>query len=134
LISSLKYKKLLFSIFIIALWVGFIFLISSNNTGKLGSSFSLFVWLVITRHTALIIGGIAILTAILLRIIKNLDYRNSFIYILIGASNSFLYVFAVIFFNIKPPETPAIHDFIPNLLIGFLIMVDIFFLDTALKA
>ena len=133
MILGRKYKKLLLSLFIIAMWLGLILIISSNNTSKSGGSFNLFVWFILTRYVALITGCIGIILAIILRITKNLKYTSGFIYILIGALNSFLGIFAVIYFNIKPPETPAIHDFIPNLLVGVLIMIDIFFLDTALK-
>src|SRR5258708_7326959 len=103
-----------------------ILLISTRGNNEHDGAIALFAWLIITKYFALITGGISLIAAIILRILKNPKYNGNFMYTLFGTLNCCLGIGSLIAFAFTRANIFLLHDFIPNLVLGTLILSDIF--------
>jgi hypothetical protein len=122
--------SLVYSFVILVLWATYVIIIFSPrpnsifpnqvSTGILDNRFVMFLF---TRYFGLWSGGLVLLLR-LLRIIKN---KQSFIYIFIGLLNTSLGVLGIFLSTFKQVNIDLLHMFIFNLSIGVIIFIDISF-------
>lgn len=100
-----------------------------RNTVSTGIIDSRFIMFLMLRYFALW-SGIIVLLLRLLRVIKN---KHSFLYIFISSLNIILGVSGIYFFGFKYISIGMVHMFIINLIIGVIILTDIFLLHIILN-
>ena len=120
---SAKYRNLLISLFIIIIWSGIILFLSSNSKSELGTGFALYSWVMLTRFVAIIAG----ILSLVIRITRIMKRKIDLWYFLPGMFNVCLGVIGVVVFLTKNASASIFHDLLPNLLLGVLILGDIFF-------
>lgn len=113
--------NLAYSLLIIALWAAIVlFYLGPKSNSILDNTFVMFL---LTRYVGLW-SGIIVLLLRLLRVIKD---KHSFIYVFIGLLNIGLGILSIVLFAINKMNIPLFHMFILNLSIGVIIYIDIFF-------
>jgi len=128
--------SLVYSFVILVLWAAYVIIIFSPrpnsifpdqvSTGIIDNRFVMFLF---TRYFGLWLGGLVLLLR-LLRIIKN---KQSFIYIFIGLLNTGVGIFGIFFSIFKYVNMDFFPIFIVNLSIGLVIFIDIFLLEIILN-
>lgn len=122
-------QNLLLAFIMLALWAGIILFVFLPSNSELGDGFTIFVWVLLTRYFGLW-SGLVVLLLRMLRIIKN---KYSFIYIFVGLLNVGLGILSLVLFAFKQMDRSSLHMFIFNLSIGLIIFTDILFLNIILN-
>lgn len=129
-------RNCLYSSIILILWTAYVIVIFSprpNIVFKNQVSNEIidnrFIMFLLTRYFGLW-SGVVVLLLRLLRIIKN---KQSFIYIFIGLLNTSLGVLGIFLSTFKQVNIDLLHMFIFNLSIGLIIFIDILFLKIILN-
>lgn len=121
-------QKLLLAFIMLALWASIILFIFYLSESELGNTFGVVVIFLLTRYFGLL-SGIVVLLLRMLRIIKN---KYSFIYIFVGLLNVGLGILSLVLFACKQMDSGFLPMFMFNLSIGLTIFVDILFLPIIL--
>ena len=122
---TLKYRNLLISIGIVAVWVLVSFIAFYPDEQGLGSTFSVSVLYIFTAYGCLVLGVIFIL----LRIIKVWKNRDALLYVLMGVANIAIGLIAIALYTLNLADREWLNKSLLNLLIGVLIVADVFLLD-----
>jgi|ERR1039457_7225721 predicted secreted protein len=120
-----KHRNFIISLVITGILVAFIFLLNDRDTA-LGASFGAYVKLRMSRYISIIAGTAALLIAIFFRLNKKNGYTNNLFYILPGVLNIMLGIGGIIYAVSSPNGNMILHDFLLNLLLGVLILADVF--------
>ena len=123
--KAIYFKNLLISLLILAAWTAMTLFIGSKSQSPLDYGITLFGGLWVLRLGALCGAGIVIL----LRIIQRINRQTNFFYFFLAISNFVLGVFGSILFIINESNQLILHELLPNLLIGTILLVDIFFFN-----
>ncbi|AXY77637.1 hypothetical protein D3H65_28255 [Paraflavitalea soli] len=116
---QLRYKYLLFSIGVTVAWVTVGFLLAPTVHGKLGNSFGLTIFNILTRQVTMVIG-IILLFLRMIRIIK----PTHFAYILLGILNAGVGVLAIILYFTDLANRQWLNISLYNLLLALILISD----------
>lgn len=117
-------QKLLLTFIILALLASMILFISKTSENSFGPSFDLFVFLAIIRYASLWLA----IVLISLRLIKVWKNRHHIIYLFVGSMNVVLGCLMLGWCWIQPGALHILNAFYINLIIGLLMLGDIFLL------
>ncbi len=117
-------QKVLMTFIILALLASMILFASKASQGGFGPPFNLFVFLLIIRYAALWSAFLLIL----LRLVNVWKTRRHIVYLLIGSINVVLGCLMLAWCQIHPESAPLLNMVFINLIIGLLILGDIFLL------
>lgn len=90
----------------------------------MGRAFNLAIMYILTRNFALY-GGFAVLLLRLLTVIKS---NTNVLYIFMGTLNLIVGILCVILYYLSLADLPWLHNCLLNLLVGFVILADTFFI------
>lgn len=102
-----------------------IFLFFYGNDNGLGKSFGVAVMYMITRNVVLVLG----VAALLARIFKLVKENSHLFYIITGTINFCVGILCIALYFLHQADMPWLNKCLLNLLAGFLIIADTFFLD-----
>lgn len=123
--NSGKYRSLLLSFGIIAVLIPFVFLLFYSNENPLGPYFNFYVLLISLHYFGLIAGAIVML----MRLAKIIRNKTTLVYVFIGVLNCSLALLGIILFSLNHADMAWLNKSLANLLVGFLIITDGFFLN-----
>ena len=117
------FKIILISLGIIALWALFIFAIFYKDNTGLGKMFGVSIMFFLTRKCALGLG----LLVLVLRIFGVIKNNSNLLYIFSTTVNLSLSIVAIGLFLFDGINMPLLHDYLLNLIVGFLLLAYMFF-------
>jgi hypothetical protein len=124
---SRKLRNISFSFVLTAVWASAILFTSARtNSGDI----SVFYFYTKESSLLLLIGGILLLA---LRIFRVIDKNKNFIYCFFGIANTLLGLLGVVLYLAGKINVFGIHDLLLNLLIGVLILADLFLFEMLFK-
>jgi hypothetical protein len=115
--------NLLVSLCAICIWTAVSFILFYPGTNGLGSSFSVVVIYIVTAYVFLATG----ILLLLLRLTNLIKGNSSLLYILTGSVNFCAGILAIGLFFTHDADMTLLHRSLLNLLIGFLMLADVFF-------
>jgi hypothetical protein len=110
-------------------WISIILILSAKADSNPGGISVLYFWAKVTS----LVGGFGALLLIGLRIFKAINRDKNFLYALLGTINIVLGCCGISFYFFGRINMIGLHDLLPNLLIGVLILSDIFLFETIFK-
>lgn len=126
----MKSKNLLISVAITLAFACMILFLVYPSNSPLGDLFDAFIVLIAVRYIAIGYGVLMLL----LRVVKVLKDNQLLIYILAGTLNIFLAIVGFALYFTGMADLDWLHQSTVNLLVGFLILADTFFIESRLKA
>jgi hypothetical protein len=121
-----KLRNIALSLNFIALWVSVIlFLSAQTNKGDISP---LYIWMKLT----ILLAGFSGLLMLALRIFKVIT-RANFLYTFLGTANMMLGLSGVYFYILGKINMIGLHDTIPNLFVGVVVLTDIFLFESIFK-
>lgn len=118
-----KVRNILVSLIILAFWASAILFLSSKNASDPGTISLLYVWAKVTSILASCTAGIFFV----LRLMRLVHQQRNFVYSFLAVTNTLLGVAGVVFFLMHKINIIGLHDLLLNLLIGIILLADIFF-------
>lgn len=122
---SLKYRNLLISIAIVAVWVLVNFIAFYPDKQGLGSTFGVSILYMLTGYGALMLGVLLLL----LRIFKIWKNPGALLYVLIGVVNIAIGLIAIGLYFFHLADREWLNKSLLNLLVGVLIISDVYLAD-----
>jgi hypothetical protein len=126
---SKKLINIAYSILILAAWTSIVLLLSAKANSNSGDISALYFW----AKTTSLMASFAGLALIALRIFKKIDRDRNFLYAFLGTANIALGLCGVLFYFLHKINIIGLHDLLPNLLIGVVVMADIFLFNFVFK-
>ena len=126
MVGNRKYLNLLFTFVIIAATTFLTFLLFYRDNNALGESFNVQVIYILVRNAAVVVGG----GALLFRVIGVLRTNSNFIYMLIGSLNLIIAITCIVMYFLGILTMAWLNKCLLNTFVGFLILADIFLLNT----
>ena len=120
--KKIKNGKLLFSILIMMVFTGFFLYHFYPENGIVGMQF---VITILARYAFLILGTILFVFRV-----SGFLRRENFLYIFLGAANIWLGFFWYFLYFLHKVDEVVILAFLPNLLLGILLLVDVYWART----
>ncbi len=115
------YKNVFISLGVIALWTLFVFVIFYKDNTGLGKMFGVSIMFLITRNFALGLG----LLMLVLRIFGVIKSNSNLLYIFSVTLNLSIAILAVGLFLFGVINMPLLHEYLLNLIVGFLLLATI---------
>ena len=122
---SKKLRNISYSLILLAVWTSIILLLSIRPNSNPGDISAFYFW---AKFTSLVVGFGALLL-IGLRIFNIVDKNRSFLYCFLGTANLALGFCGIGFYWLRKINMNGLHDLLPNLLIGVIILADIFLFE-----
>lgn len=126
---SKKLRNIALSLILVALWICLILFLSAKGNENSGDISALYIW---TKISGLL-AGFAGLLMLALRIFKVITRDQYFLYPFLGTANMVLGLLSVYFYLVGKINLVALHDTIPNLFVGVVVMADIFLFESIFK-
>ena len=124
---SKKLRNIAISLILVALWASvMLFLSAQTNKGDISP---LYFWMKLTT----LVAGFAGLLLLALRIFKVINRDRNFLYILFGTANLILGLCCICFYFIGKINLIGLHDTLPNLFVGIVIIADVFLFESIFK-
>ena len=108
------------------IWSAIVLYFSANSKSELGTGFSLYSWLMITRFFGLIGSGLFFV----LRVARLIRKQTNFFYCFFAVVNCSIGIVALLFYFIAILNRDTLYLFLLNLLVGVILLADIFFFRT----
>ena len=125
--TARKLRNISYSSVLTAVWASVILFMSARtNSGDI----SVLYFYTKASSLILLIGGILLLA---LRIFRAIDKNKNFLYCFFGLANTLLGLLGVVLYLAGKINMFGIHDLLLNLLIGVLILADLFLFELLFK-
>lgn len=121
--DSKKIRNISYSFIAFAIWISVVLFISTGQNNNSGVVSDFQVLILLTTVLADIGGGILFI----IRIFKVIDKNTNFLYCFFGIMNATLGFSGILFYFIHKINLTGLHDLLLNLLIGVIILSDLFF-------
>jgi len=121
--DSKKIRNISYSFIAFAICISVVLFMSTGKYSNSGVVSDFQVLILVTTVLADIGGG----TLIIIRIFKVIDKNTNFLYCFFGIMNSTLGLSGILFYFIHKINLTGLHDLLLNLLIGAIILSDLFF-------
>jgi hypothetical protein len=125
--NSVKLKNIFVSLGILAAWICIIVIVSALSENNGNNISLLYIW---ARLSGLI-AGLGGLVCLALRLFKVIDRHTNFWYTFFTVANSIIGAAAIFFYFHRQINAVGIHDLLPNLLIGVVLVIDLILLKQA---
>jgi hypothetical protein len=127
---SVKLKNIVISLVLSACLFCVLLILSTKTDHSPGIISVGYFWLNIANLVS-IFGALLLLV---LRIFKVIDKNRNFLYAFFGATNMILGICALSFFFLNMLNIVGLHNLLANLLLGVIIIVDLFLFDYMFKS
>jgi|GEM_PF-2188024 len=126
-----KLRNIAYSLIILAIWISFVLLVSAkaNSSPNSGYISAFYFWAKLSSLVAGF-GGLAMLA---LRIFYKVARDRNFLYAFFGTANAVIGLSGTTFYFLGKINTIGLHDLLPNLFVGVVILADMFLLETIFK-
>lgn len=123
---SRKLRNISYSLLLLGVWTSIILIIGARSNSNSGNISVIYIWVKFTS----LISGAAGLILIILRAFSIIDKNRNFIYSFFGTTNFALALCGIGFYLSGKINTIGLHDLLPNLLIGVVIIADIYLFES----
>jgi hypothetical protein len=118
-----EYRYMGWAIVLLTVWVAGIDWFSRGSVSDYGPGFAVYVWVQLTRWVCLWGAGILFV----LRVLRVLQPDRNFLYCAAAAMNAVMGLAGVVVYSVGGWSVEALHAFLLNLLVGVILLADIFF-------
>lgn len=120
---SKKFINIAYSLILLAIWTSIVLFLSAKEEATPGIIISpLYFWTKLTNLTA----GFLALLLIGLRIFRFINKNTNLLYSFLGITNAVLGICGLSLYFFHKINIIGLRDLLPNLVIGFAIVIDIF--------